>query len=551
MIRRKISFFSFAVLLLVFSLATFLPRIVHAQSTATKSTVLTLIVIGTSTPPTVSTSPASSVGSTTATLNGVIISTGGITVSETGFAYGLDPTLTTGVSTSTLGSSASPFSQDLTGLIASTTYYFRAYAINLAGTGFGGIQSFFTASSTATSSPATSTPPVTSPPTTSTSSGGQGYIILFKNLVISESTTTALVQWSTNIPTVSILSLGLNTDGGLGSVAEINANLDHTIALQGLIPNTTYFVTIYATAPSGMKATIGASFRTEPLGGPILPSNVTDFAASESSGGNVLLTWVNPFNDPNFVSVRITRGTRFFPRDPQEGYVVYEGNGEAALDMSALPGVTYYYSIFAKDADGKYSSGVVLKYILEINTASTTSTIPIQPPPNPPLFGGAVTVAASTTLGQIIFIQDNKQIYSENGDVHIQDGSPVIVEIAPRLISRDTEETLIQVDGKNGLSSFIFKSLDNGWLETTIPSSFGYFNVSPFVISFLSIGSEIHIPGQFIVSISGNQISVPNCYENDDFILGFIVIPLVIIVFIYLLIRLLRCLLRPKQNPHI
>ena len=98
--------------------------------------------------PTVITSAASSVVDTTATLNGSITATGGSDATQSGFAFGTDPTLTVGVSTSTIGAQTgdASFVQDQTGLSPSTTYYFRAYATNSAGTGLGSIQSFVTSS---------------------------------------------------------------------------------------------------------------------------------------------------------------------------------------------------------------------------------------------------------------------------------------------------------------------------------------------------------------------------------------------------------------------
>lgn len=97
-------------------------------------------------PPIVITTAASSLTSTTATLNGAITSTGGANATQSGFAYSTDPNLTASVSTSTLGAQvgAVAFAQGLTGLAPSTTYYDRAYATNSAGTGLGSILSFTT-----------------------------------------------------------------------------------------------------------------------------------------------------------------------------------------------------------------------------------------------------------------------------------------------------------------------------------------------------------------------------------------------------------------------
>ena len=95
--------------------------------------------------PTVTTGSAS--GTTSATLSGNITATGdGDNISVRGFAWGTSPTLTTvfATTTDTVGQpfGIGAFTQHVSGLISGTTYYFRAYATNPGGTGFGTIESF-------------------------------------------------------------------------------------------------------------------------------------------------------------------------------------------------------------------------------------------------------------------------------------------------------------------------------------------------------------------------------------------------------------------------
>ena len=93
--------------------------------------------------PTVSTDVATNIATSSATLNGNITATGGADATQHGFAYSIDATLSTGVSTTTLGSKSGTgaFSEAVYGLDAGATYYFRAYATNSAGTGYGSIVS--------------------------------------------------------------------------------------------------------------------------------------------------------------------------------------------------------------------------------------------------------------------------------------------------------------------------------------------------------------------------------------------------------------------------
>jgi len=93
--------------------------------------------------PTVTTSPISSVSTSTAIWNGAITGTGGSDAIQSGFAYGTTSDLSFAIATSTLGAQVgtTSFTQNITGLSTSTTYYVRAYATNAAGTSFGSIQS--------------------------------------------------------------------------------------------------------------------------------------------------------------------------------------------------------------------------------------------------------------------------------------------------------------------------------------------------------------------------------------------------------------------------
>jgi hypothetical protein len=102
--------------------------------------------------PSVTTSAASSVTSSGAILNGSITATNGSDATQHGFAYSTNSTLSTGVSTTTLGSKTGTgaFSEGISSLTSSVTYYVRAYATNSTGTGYGSIQSFTTTAPTIT-----------------------------------------------------------------------------------------------------------------------------------------------------------------------------------------------------------------------------------------------------------------------------------------------------------------------------------------------------------------------------------------------------------------
>jgi hypothetical protein len=96
-------------------------------------------------PPTVQTNAASSITATGATLNGNVTSDGDATVTARGFLYGTNSSNLT--QTVQSGSGTGSFTANLTGLTSGTTYYYKAYATNSAGTAYGEVRSFTTESS--------------------------------------------------------------------------------------------------------------------------------------------------------------------------------------------------------------------------------------------------------------------------------------------------------------------------------------------------------------------------------------------------------------------
>jgi uncharacterized protein (TIGR02145 family) len=87
--------------------------------------------------PTISTTDASAIASTTTTSGGNITSDGGSEVTDRGSCWGTVPNPTTADSKTSDDKGVGTFTSNLTGLIENTTYFLRAYAINSYGTGYG------------------------------------------------------------------------------------------------------------------------------------------------------------------------------------------------------------------------------------------------------------------------------------------------------------------------------------------------------------------------------------------------------------------------------
>jgi hypothetical protein len=93
--------------------------------------------------PVVETGEATEIGTGSAVLNGSVTDNGGGEISEYGFYWGTTDNPTTILKVGTTDISGS-FSTTLGDLDEETTYYYKAYAVNSAGTGYGEVKSFTT-----------------------------------------------------------------------------------------------------------------------------------------------------------------------------------------------------------------------------------------------------------------------------------------------------------------------------------------------------------------------------------------------------------------------
>jgi phosphodiesterase/alkaline phosphatase D-like protein len=199
-------------------------------------------------PPTVTSSPATSVSDTAATLNGSVNPNG----SATNYAfqwgptngYGHETTLTSGGS----GTTASTVSATVNGLTPGTAYHFRIIAINSGGTAVGSDQTFTTTGT----APAPSTPPKA---TTGAPSGvGQTGATVNGTVNPAGQDTTYYFEYG---PTANYGIETAATSGGSGSTDETaSANLT------GLTAATTYHYRLVAVNPGGTTLGTDQTFTT-------------------------------------------------------------------------------------------------------------------------------------------------------------------------------------------------------------------------------------------------------------------------------------------------
>ena len=165
--------------------------------------------------PATTTTPASSIASTTATINGTI-TPNGLAITAANFVWGTDPTLATGTtstSTFTTSSANSTPSASLTGLTASTTYYYELNATNSTSSSTSNISSFTTTAGAGTP------PTIASASITGTTTVGQT-LTAVSNTVTGTTPITETYQWMSSSTSGGSYS---NIGGATGSTYVLQA----------------------------------------------------------------------------------------------------------------------------------------------------------------------------------------------------------------------------------------------------------------------------------------------------------------------------------------
>ena len=200
--------------------------------------------------PVVETGEATEIGTGSAVLNGSVTDNGGGEISEYGFYWGTTDNPTTILKVGTTDISGS-FSTTLGDLDEETTYYYKAYAVNSKGTGYGEVKSFKTNKSE----------PVVVEPVVETGEAteiGTGSAVLSGN--ITDNGNGAITEYG--------FYWGTGEEPGTKVIAgESDLSGAYTYDLSGLDEETTYYFKAYAVNSAGTGYGEVKSFTTKKSGG--------------------------------------------------------------------------------------------------------------------------------------------------------------------------------------------------------------------------------------------------------------------------------------------
>ena len=307
--------------------------------------------------PTVTTGEVTNITPSTATGNGNVTSDGGDDVTERGICWSTSHNPTIDNSHANNGTGAGEFTVEISDLIASTTYYVKAYAKNSVGTSYGEEVSFITLEN-ATEPTVTIIEINNVTQTTAlascnvTSDGGDDVI-------------ERGVCWSTSHnPTIE----GSHANNGTGTG-------EFTVEISDLTASTTYYAKAYAKNSVGTSYSEEVSFTTlENATTPIVTTgditNITQTTALvsgevTSDGGDEVtergVCWSTSHN-PTIDGNHANNGT---------------GTGVFAVELSGLTANTkYYVKAYAKNSIGTAYGNEIEFTTAQNNTAPSVTTTP-------------------------------------------------------------------------------------------------------------------------------------------------------------------------------
>ena len=297
-------------------------------------------------PPSVTTMAATSLGSASATLNGNVTNNGGTNNTIRGFLYGIsEDNLADSI---TSGTGSGTYSQPITGLTPSTTYYFKAFASNNAGTVYGEVMQFSTITPTI---PTVQTNAATSISTSSATLNGN---------VTATGSDPVTVRGFVYGTSESNLSSNVESGSGTGS---------YTKTITGLSHSTTYYYKAYATNAVGTSYGEVKQFTTVAINAPTVQTNA---ATGVTATGATLSGNVTGDGGATVTARGFVYGTseNSLTNNVQSG----SGTGSYTKALTGLShSTTYYYKAYATNAAGT-SYGEIRQFATEAINAPTVQT---------------------------------------------------------------------------------------------------------------------------------------------------------------------------------
>jgi glucose/arabinose dehydrogenase/chitodextrinase len=338
---------------------------------------------------------------------------------------------------------------------------------------------------------------------------------------------SAQISWTTNEAATSRVEYGLTTS--YGSLTTLDATLvtAHSVALTGLVPNTTYNYRVRSIDAAGNEAiSANSTFRTAAASDTIPPSTPTGLTATAVSATQINLSW-NASTD----NVAVT-GYQIFRNGTQVGTSTTTTFGDTGLS----PSTPYSYTVRAVDAAANASGQSAPASATTLTPDTTLPTATITAPTGSAPVSGTVTISANASdnigVGGVTFLVDNVVVgggedttspYSVSWDTTtVPNGVHTIIARARDTSNNAADSSPVSVTVSNTqLSGLVAAySFDEGTGATANDSS-GQANTATLIngvawvagqhgkaASFDGVNDYITIPNSASTNISGSSLTL-------------------------------------------
>ncbi len=335
------------------------------------------------------------------------------------------------------------------------------------------------------------------PSSTSTPPGNGGgnpqmFIGKILNLKVKVGINYATVSWNTIVPTYGSVSWGIG-DYNDGVANDIGISNHHKIDMENLSASTTYLFFVNSSLPESYYAKELGTFTTLPIPKIKTVPSIYNLTATSTSN-EIILNWNNP-KDEDFYGVKIVRSPFFFPADPFEGKIIYDGRGTYARDSDLSFDTKYYYSAFSYDKNLNFSSNVLVESTLKSKRATSSEmsgtdreyqnqNVNILPVNNFVFAEGDLESSISSSTVRIYPFQDIKIVVDKNR------------------LPDQTKTLILKIQNPNDPTkifsySFNFDSVNN--IFNLVVPNLGNENIYPFSIAaYNSNNKEISLSKGFL-----------------------------------------------------
>lgn len=304
------------------------------------------------------------------------------------------------------------------------------------------------------------------------------------------------VTWSSSAPANGTIQWGTGSTYNLGLVQEVGYTYAHTFTLTGLSSDTNYSIEIRALGLDGTLVTRSISARTAASVAATQP--VRNAEAHEIEGG-VQLQWQNP--DSAFDYIRIVRSESFFPADPYDGDVVYEGSARSFFDANVTEGTRYFYSIFVRGANG-FSTGVLQNILLDAEQEFFGDVgMPVT------IFGPIYDSTIVTSLHEtdaaatVNMYQDGSEVTRLNNVFYAKNGKDVLITVDKSMLVPADSDVFVSYFPKNNTADSVDYALDYDAKEGKFLTTIRVENSVPSAPAIIYIRNNEKISG-YLVYIS-------------------------------------------------